>query len=186
MPADRSSTSTYRRRQLVSAIEAYGEIMVSKCSNCLSHSRLCKVSVRSGKCSECLSRGARCDVAVTRNEFSRLVAEKRRLDEKIREARDEQEKAFEALRTARAKEERLSKQLALNKKRAEEAIAVESLALAELDEDPPAPSWPIGPAEVSPAVFSLWDGLEPSFFNSAPGVVVDLSGDIVVTSVGNS
>ncbi len=178
MPPDRRPSSTHRRRELASAIEAFGEVMVRKCSNCVSHSRICKVSVRSGKCGECVQRGARCDVAVTRNEFSRLVAEKKKLDAQIKEAREEQDKAFEALRVARAKEERLSKQLALNVKRAEEAIAVESLALSELSEDPPEPAWPNGPAEISPSVWAVWDELSPSFFEApVVGGTVSAPGD---------
>ena len=118
----------------------------------MSHSQLCKVSIQSGKCSECVQRGSCCDVAVTRNEFSYLVAEKRRLDTQIREAREEQDKAFEALRTTRAKEERLAKQLALNTKCAKEAIAVESLALAELSEDPPKAPQPSSPTEINSSI----------------------------------
>jgi hypothetical protein len=185
MPADRVPSSTRRRRELAQAIELFGEVMVKKCSNCVSRARVCKVSVRSGKCGECLARGARCDVAVTRNEFSRLVAEKRRLDAQIKEAREEQDKAFEALRVARAKEDRLSKQLALNAKRAEEAIAVESLAVAELDEDPAEPVWPQGPSELIPGVWSAWDGLDPSFFETS-SVVVGLNDGIAPEAGGSS
>jgi hypothetical protein len=173
MPADRNAPSTRRRYELVAAIEAFGDTMVNKCSACVSHSRVCKVSVRSGKCSECLRRGGRCDVSVTRNEFTRLVAEKKKLDVQIREAREEQDKAFEALRVARAKEDRLSKQLALNAKRAEEAIAVESAALAELEEDVPEAPWPHGPATLSPGVWSAWEDLSPSFWDS--GTVIPLA-----------
>ncbi|KAL5430027.1 hypothetical protein PMIN07_010410 [Paraphaeosphaeria minitans] len=58
------------------------------------------------------------------------------------EAQKEQDAAFEALRVARAKEDRLAKQLAQNEKRAGEVIAVESAALAELEleEDPAHPT----------------------------------------------
>lgn len=175
MPADRSSSSTHRRRELVAAIEAYGTVMVSKCSNCKTHHRVCKVSVRSGKCGECLQRGARCDVAVTRNEFSRLVAEKKKLDAQIKEARKEQDAAFEAMRVARAKEDRLAKQLALNEKRAEEAIAVESAALEELEEDPAQPAWPAGPAELTTSVWSAMDRLPLDFWEPDASVVIPSS-----------
>lgn len=176
MPADRPASSTHRRRELVAAIEVYGTVMVTKCSNCKPHPhRVCKVLVRSGKCGECLKRGSRCDVAVTRNEFSRLVAEKERLDAQIKEARKEQDAAFEAMRVARAKEDRLTKQLALNEKRAEEAIAVESAALEELEEDPAQPAWPAGPAELTTSVWSAMDRLPLDFWESDASLAIPSS-----------
>ncbi|KAL5370691.1 hypothetical protein PMIN02_013091 [Paraphaeosphaeria minitans] len=143
--------------------------MVSKCSFCKSHSRVCKVHVSSGKCSECWKQGSKCDVAVTRNEFSRLVTEKKKLEAQISEARKEQDAAFEAMRIARAKEDRLSKQLAQNEKRAGEVIAVESAALAELEleEDPARPAWPAGPAELSTSIWSAMDDLPSEFWDNS-------------------
>ncbi|KAF9730186.1 hypothetical protein PMIN01_12119 [Paraphaeosphaeria minitans] len=165
MPADRNSTK--RRRDLIFTIENYGAIMVSKCSFCKAHSRVCKVHISSGKCSECWKQGSKCDVAVTRNEFSRLVSEKKKLEAQMLEARKEQDAAFEALRVARAKEERLSKQLAQNEKRAGEVIAVESAALMELEEDPVQPAWPAGPAELSTSVWSAMNDLPPEFWDNS-------------------
>ena len=168
MPADRHPTK--RRHDLIFTIENYGVIMVSKCSFCRSHARVCKVHISSGKCSECWKQGSKCDVAVTRNEFSRLVTEKKKLEAQLDEARKEQDAAFEAMRAARAKEDRLKKQLSQNEKRAGEVIAVESAALAELDEDPVQPAWPAGPAELRPSIWSVMDDLPSDFWENIPPV----------------
>jgi hypothetical protein len=112
--------------------------MVQKCATCKKHNRVCRVHVRSGKCSECLKRGQRCDVRVTQSEFQRLAEEKKKLQGEIKKAQEAQseamraqEKAFEELRVARAREERLRRQMDLIDSRADEAIAVESRELAE-------------------------------------------------------
>lgn len=74
-----------------------------------------------------------CDVKVTQSEFRRLTEEKQKLKRQIDEALSAQAEALEALRTARAREERFRKQMDLTDRRAAEAIAVESRALEELE-----------------------------------------------------
>lgn len=68
---------------------------------------------------------------VTQNEFRRLIDEKKKLKRNIDEALSAQADALEALRTARAREERLRQQMDLIDKRAEEAISVESRSVEE-------------------------------------------------------
>ena len=107
--------------------------MVQKCSNCTKHNRVCKVHLRSGKCNHCNRQNQRCDVKVTQSEFRRLTEEKQKLKRQIDEALSAQADALEALRTARAREERLRQQMDLTDRRAAEAIAVESRSLEELE-----------------------------------------------------
>jgi len=133
MPAVRSRNSTTRRLELADIIDNFGDIMVQKCSSCAKHNRVCKVHLRSGKCNHCNRQNQRCDVKVTQSEFRRLTEEKQKLKRQIDEALSAQADALEALRTARAREERLRQQMDLTDQRAAEAIAVESRALEELD-----------------------------------------------------
>jgi predicted transglutaminase-like cysteine proteinase len=133
MPAVRSRNSTTRRLELADIIDNFGDIMVQKCSSCVKHNRVCKVHLRSGKCNHCNRQNQRCDVKVTQSEFRRLTEEKQKLKRQIDEALSAQADALEALRTARAREERLRQQMDLTDRRAAEAIAVESRALEELD-----------------------------------------------------
>lgn len=142
MPKQPSESSTTRRHRLYEFVESFGETMVKKCSTCAKHNRVCKVHVRSGKCSECLRRGQRCDVKVTQSEFHRLTSEREKLQNSIKESREAQnealkasEKALEELRTARAREERLRRQMDLLDRRAEEAIAVEERSIVEQELD---------------------------------------------------
>jgi hypothetical protein len=79
-------------------------------------------------------------VRVTQSEFARLAAEKIKLQTQIKETIDAQnaavkayEKALEDLRVARSKEERLRKQIDLVDCRAEDAIAVESCEIKEME-----------------------------------------------------
>jgi predicted transglutaminase-like cysteine proteinase len=106
--------------------------MVQKCSSCVKHSRVCKVHLRSGKYNHCNRQNQRCDVKVTQSKFRRLTEEKQKLERQIDEALSAQADALDALRTARAREERLRQQTDLTYSRAAEAIAVESRALKEL------------------------------------------------------
>ena len=133
MPAVRTRNSTTRRLDLADFIDSFGDIMVQKCSSCVQHNRVCKVHLRSGKCNHCNRQNQRCDVKVTQSEFRRLTEEKQKLKRQIDEALSAQADALEALRTARAREERLRQQMDLTDRRAAEAIAVESRALEELD-----------------------------------------------------
>jgi hypothetical protein len=132
MPAVRtSSNSTTRRINLADFIDAFGDTMVQKCSTCVKHNRVCKVHLRSGRCNNCNRMNQKCDVKVTQSEFRRLTEEKQKLKRQIDEALSAQADALEALRTARAREERLRQQMDLTDRRAAEAIAVESRALEE-------------------------------------------------------
>ena len=133
MPAVRSRNSTTRRLELADIIDNFGDIMVQKCSSCAKHNHMCKVHLRSGKCNHCNRQNQRCDVKVTQSEFRRLTEEKQKLKRQIDEALSAQADALEALRTARAREERLRQQMDFTDRRAAEAIAVESWALEELD-----------------------------------------------------
>ena len=136
MPAVRTtSNSTTRRLDLADIIDAFGDTMVRKCSNCAKHNRLCKVHLGSGKCNHCNRKNIDCDVKVTQSEFRRLTEEKQKLRRQIDEALSAQAEALEMLRTARAREERLRKQMNLTDQRAAEAIAVESRALEELESE---------------------------------------------------
>lgn len=130
-PLRTKRNSTQRRLELAEVIDTFGDTMVKKCSTCVKHNRVCKVHVRSGRCNECTRRNQRCDVKVTQNEFRRLIDEKQKLRRNIDEALSAQADALEALRTARAREERLRQQMDLIDKRAEEAISVESRAVEE-------------------------------------------------------
>lgn len=144
--------------------------MVKKCSTCVKHNRVCKVHVRSGKCSECLRRGQRCDVRVTQSEFHRLTSEREKLQNSIKESREAQnealkasEKALEELRTARAREERLRRQMDLLDRRAEEAIAVEERSIVEQELDEGTITFD-GPSEglalsLSPSTWGAFEGL---------------------------
>jgi hypothetical protein len=133
MPAVRTRNSTERRLDLADFIDNFGDTMVQKCSNCAQHNHVCKVHLRSGKCNHCNRKNLRCDVKVTQSEFRRLTEEKQKLRRQIDEALSAQADALEALRTARAREERLRQQMDLTDRRAAEAIAVESRALEELE-----------------------------------------------------
>ena len=133
MPVVRTRTSTERRLKLADFIDTFGDTMVQKCSGCAKNNRVCKVHLRSGKCNHCNRMNLRCDVKVTQSEFRRLTEEKQKLKRQIDEALSAQADALEALRTARAREERLRQQMDLTDQRAAEAIAVESRALEELD-----------------------------------------------------
>ena len=133
MPAVRTRNSTTRRLDLADFIDSFGDIMVQKCSSCVQHNRVCKVHLRSGKCNHCNRQNQRCDVKVTQSEFRRLTEEKQKLKRQIDEALSAQADALEALRIARAREERLRQQMDLIDRRTAEAIAVESRALEELD-----------------------------------------------------
>jgi hypothetical protein len=125
--------STIRRLELADFIDVFGDTMVKKCANCAEHGRVCKIHLRSGKCNHCNRMNLRCDVKVTQSEFRRLTEEKQKLKRQIDEALSAQADALEALRTARAREERLRQQMDLTDRRAAEAIAVESRALEELE-----------------------------------------------------
>jgi hypothetical protein len=133
MPAVRNRNSTTRRLELADFLDNFGDIMVQKCSSYVKHNRVCKVHLRSRKCNHCNRQNQRCDVKVTQSEFRRLTEEKQKLKRQIDEALSAQADALEALRTARAREERLRQQMDLTDRRAAEAIAVESRALKELD-----------------------------------------------------
>jgi hypothetical protein len=173
MPADRVKPSTSRRHRLCDLINSFGEVMVTKCLNCASHGRICKVHVRSGKCGECLRRGAHCNVRVTESEFKRLVKEKDKLRGQIADSRAAQdaamrahEKALEDLRVARAREERLRKQMELIDRRAEEAISVEERSIEELECQERGDaleeiSGPPGGFSLPPLTWGLLDGIPP-------------------------
>lgn len=133
MPVVRTRTSTERRLELADFIDTFGDTMVQKCSSCAKHNLVCKVHLRSGKCNYCNRKNLRCDVKVTQSEFRRLTEEKKKLKRQIDEALSAQADALEALRTARAREERLRQQMDLTDRRAAEAVAVESRAIEELE-----------------------------------------------------
>ena len=140
LPTD-TENSTVRRHNLAEFIELFGTVMVQKCSSCRKHNRVCKVHVRSGKCSACHFKNQSCDVRVTQTEFARLAAEKRKLQTQIKETIEAQdaavkahEKALEDLRVARSREERLRKQMDLLDRRADDAIAVETREIEEMEQ----------------------------------------------------
>jgi mevalonate kinase len=77
---------------------------------------------------------------VTQLEFTRLAAEKIKLQTQIKEIIDAQntivkayKKALEDLRITRSKEKQLRKQMDLVNRRAEDAIAVESREIEEIE-----------------------------------------------------
>lgn len=168
--------------------------MVQKCSGCEKNKRVCKVHVRSGKCSECLRRGQQCNVRVTESEFKRLAAEKEKLEARIKESREAQDAAMKAheaalaeLRTHRAREQRLRLQMDLLEKRAEEAIAVESRELEELEQegvlefDGSDPSINLSPGTwgaFADLPLDYWEPLDLSLVASGSG------GDVPVSSGG--
>lgn len=178
--------STLRRLNLAEYINRYGDEMVQKCSTCVKHKRVCKVHIKSGRCGECNRRNQRCDVRVTQSEFRRLVEEKDKLRRGIDAAREAQdqanrdmEKALEALRTSRAKEQRLRQQMDLLDNRAAEAIAVEERAIEELEQEEASEALlDEAPTEglalnLSPGTWSALDGYSESFWDDLldPGAV---------------
>jgi len=174
MPAVRTtSNSTTRRLDLADIIDAFGDTMVRKCSNCAKHNRLCKVHLRSGKCNHCNRRNIDCDVKVTQSEFRRLTEEKQKLRRQIDEALSAQAEALEMLRTARAREERLRKQMDLTDQRAADAIAVESRALEELEAEKgqetlvPDTSTEGLALQLSPSTWGALDDVPPGFWENA-------------------
>jgi hypothetical protein len=189
-----SGSSTLRRHRLAVFLDSFGSIAMKKCSTCAKHGRICKVHIRSGKCNECVRRGQRCDLQVTRSEFDRLIKEKSKLQQGISEAVRAQEEADEALqkaldarRTARAREERLRRQLDLIDSRASDAIAVESEALVEPDQrggdSAACLCLESGPEfSLSPSTWNALDGLDDSFWDSSRGVV----GESAAEAVGSS
>ena len=151
--------------------------MVTKCSTCVKHKRVCKVGVRSGRCSECQRRGQSCDVRVTQSEFHRLLGEKEKLRKQIKESQEAQdaamriqEKALEDLRVARAREERLRKQMDLLDSRAETAVAVEERNIEELErnETDATMEFPTEPdgfgLHLSPSTWSAFEGYPLDFW----------------------
>jgi predicted transglutaminase-like cysteine proteinase len=108
MPTVRtSSNSTTRRINLADFLDAFRDTIVQKCSTCVKHNRVCKVHLRSGRYNNCNRMNQKCDIKVTQSEFRRLTEEKQKLKRQIDEALSAQADALEALRTARAREERL-------------------------------------------------------------------------------
>lgn len=197
MPKQPTESSTVRRHRLYQFIEAFGEIMVQKCSTCRKNNRVCKVHIRSGKCSECAKRGQRCDVKVTQSEFTRLVSEKEKLQARIKESREAQsqalkasEKALEELRIARAREERLRQQMDLLDRRAEEAIAVEERDIAEqeLGEETIAfegSSEGLGP-NLSPSTWGAFEDLPLEYWVDPNVALPDWPVHIPSTTAGSS
>jgi len=184
MPKSLLKNSTSRRLDLAGFIDNFGTAMVQKCSTCVKHNRVCKVHVRSGRCNECNRRNQRCDAKVTRSEFRRLTEEKQKLGRSIDAALSAQADALEALRTARAREERLRQQMDLLETRASEAIAVESRAIEELEEEErradaetlvPDSGVITGP-QLSPSTWGALDGLDDNFWDSVGFPVVDSGG----------
>jgi hypothetical protein len=190
MPKHPTESSTTRRHRLSEFIETFGEVMVQKCTTCAKYQRVCKVHVRSGKCSECVRRGQRCDVRVTQSEFKRLSDEKEKLRKQIQESRNAQEAAFKAhekamedLRVARAREERLRQQMDLIDRRADDAIAVESREIEELEQGGSSEVLTFGEVpedgfnlHLSPSTWGAFEGFpseywEADFGDTAQGVV---------------
>jgi hypothetical protein len=133
MPVVHTRNSTTRRLDLADFLDNFGNTMVQKCSSCAMHNPVGKVHIRSGGSNHCDRMNQKCDVKVTQSEFCRLTEEKQKLKRQIDEALSAQAEALEALRTARAREERLRQQMDLTDCRAVEAIAVESRSLEELE-----------------------------------------------------
>lgn len=197
MPKQPTESSTVRRHRLYRFIEAFGEVMVQKCTTCREKKRVCKVHIRSGKCSECAKRGQRCDVRVTQSEFTRLVSEKEKLQARIKESREAQnealkasEKALEDLRVARAREERLRQQMDLLDRRADEAIAVEERGLAEQELDEETITFN-GPSEglalnLSPSTWGAFEDLPPEYWLDSNVSLPDWPVHIPSTTAGSS
>jgi len=194
MPKSAPVSSTFRRRRLFEFVDSFGEVMVQKCSTCVKHGRVCKVHVRSGKCSECLRRGQACNVRVTESEFKRLVEEKEKLRSRIQESREAQdramrahEKALEELRVARAREERLRKQMDLLDRRAEEAIAVEERGIEEQEALESSELLPEVATEglalnLSPGTWAAFEGFPFEYWDASSVAPVDIAS----ASDGNS
>jgi len=172
MPRVPSRNSTQRRLDLAAFIDTFGDDMVQKCSTCVKHNRVCKVHLRSGRCNHCNRQNQRCDVKVTQSEFRRLTEEKQKLKRQIDEALSAQAAALEALRTARAREERLRQQMDLTDRRAAEAIAVETRAIEELEVEEAQETLvpdtsPQGLAlQLSPSTWGAIDGVPDGFWEN--------------------
>jgi hypothetical protein len=119
-------------------------------------------------------------VRVTESEFKRLVSEKEKLRLHIKEAREAQdtamkaqEKAWEDMRVARAREERLRQQMDLLDRRAAEAISVEERGIEEQErEEAEGAFLPEGSSEglalsLSPHTWGAFEGVPDDFWESA-------------------
>lgn len=175
-PPSSKRSSTKDRKFLADFILAHGETMPRACANCQKHGRVCKVHIRSGRCGECVSRNSQgCDIKVSSSEWSRLSKERSKLLAQIKDARAASSAALEAERmarevtsTARSKEERLEKQLALLDKRADEAVSVTEANLFETDAESslPAGQPSVSELSLSPFTWSNGQGMNPDDFFS--------------------
>lgn len=123
-----------------------------------------------------------------------MAAEKEKLRDSIRESREAQEiamkaheKALEDLRVARAREERLRRQMDLLDRRAEDAIAVESREIEELEQVERSEVLSLEglsnndfALHLSPSTWGAFEGLPFDYWDSPVGSGVD--GTAVTTS----
>jgi hypothetical protein len=190
--------STVRRHGLLEFTEAFGTAMVTKCSTCVEKKRVCKVGVRSGRCSECQRRGQSCDVRVTQSEFRRLLSEKEKLRKQIKESQEAQEaamriqeKALEDMRVARAREERLRKQMDLLDTRADTAVAVEQRNIEELEREEDGGTMEFPESEgtglhLSASTWGAFEDLPLDFWVDPSEPLPDWPPNILPTTAGSS
>jgi len=125
MPSAKSSTA--RRRALVHLIRDRNHEMPTPCKNCRDNHRRCLVDTRSGHCFECLNRNSKsCDLVVSSAQFRRNAEARRKLEQEL-------EAAEEAVAAARAKRQRLEKQLALVDRQHQELYDRELASIEELE-----------------------------------------------------
>jgi hypothetical protein len=74
------SSSTSRRKGLVSRVSALGKTVVMLCSLCMSSGARCVFSSLSLKCSECIYREVACDGNAFAEGFNKIKSEKKKLE----------------------------------------------------------------------------------------------------------
>jgi hypothetical protein len=74
------TSSTSRRKGLVSRVSALGKAAVMPCSPCTSLGARCVFSSLSLKCSECIRRGVACDGNAFAKGFDKIESEKKKLE----------------------------------------------------------------------------------------------------------
>jgi hypothetical protein len=74
------SSSTSRRKGLVSRVSALGEVVIMPCSPCVGSGARCVFSSLSLKCSECIRRRVACDRNAFAEGLNKIELEKKKLE----------------------------------------------------------------------------------------------------------
>ena len=173
MPKSPSSSSN-RRRRLYEFVNSHGRSMPTPCGRCKADNLPCKVDIRSGNCGECIRRGRKCDLVVSRREWDRLSAERKRLEEQLKQAK-------RAVSEAISHEARLERQLEALEENSSRLVSRELASIEELEriETAAGSSLPDDPSDLS--VLRLSPGFWTQVDEHFPGL-----SEIVGEGVGSS